>query len=112
MPQCSGTSPSHSTPESFIGASGFSPLFTGSDVTNPLQQLIEIVWQSRCHGLAQAFIIHGEALDQVLAQTLIRPLTKLRASLATHAKPNGQNDGQAVMGQCALDLPSSFGSNL
>ena len=26
--QCSGTSPSHSTPESFIGTSGFSPFVT------------------------------------------------------------------------------------
>ena len=66
--------------------------FGGTDVTNAFEKLIEVIRLALSWRILESFIVHGESLYQEFAQTSRRPLTELRATMATDAKANGKNN--------------------
>jgi len=66
--------------------------FGGTDVTNAFEKLIEVIGLPLAWGVFESFIVHGESLYQEFAQTSGRPLTELRATMASDAKADGKNN--------------------
>ena len=81
------------------------PLLAGTNVADALQQLIEEVRHIRTRRIFKPLIVHGEALEQIFAQTLGGPLAKLRAAPAAHTETDGENGGKVVMLDLTGNLP-------
>jgi hypothetical protein len=71
------------------------PPLTGPDLTNPFQELIEVI-QPKRFSLLEAFVVHHESLDHEFLQGLRRPDTKLRGLVAVHAVADSDDGIQVV----------------
>jgi len=81
----------------------------GPNVPYACQHLIEVVWAAI--RVLQPFIIHHEALDQVLLQDRAGPAAELHATGRTHAVAHGQDSVQVVEREGALHLTGALGLN-
>ena len=87
------------------------PLLAGANVANPLQQFVKIIRHTWARRVFKPLVVHGEALEQILAQTFGGPLTELRTAPAAHAEADGKDGGEAVMLDLTGNLPHSLGLN-
>ncbi len=83
--------------------------FRRTDVADAAQQFLEVIAAA---GLPEAFVVHGEAFDQVLLQLGSRPLAELRAARRAYAIPDGEYELQVVVLQTAAHLAGAFLANL
>src|SRR5262249_15070848 len=82
-----------------------------ADVTNPLEQLLEVVGLSWTGRVLQPLVVHREALDQVLGQPRVGPLAELRAAMAADAETDDEDGGERVVLHGTPDLPRPLRSN-
>ncbi|HWO18413.1 MAG TPA: hypothetical protein VNO30_06540 [Kofleriaceae bacterium] len=59
-----------------------------------------------------SFVVHGEALHQVLTEAGHRPLSELRAAVASDAEADGEDRVEVVVAQGPLDLTAPLLANL
>ena len=84
----------------------------GPDVPDALEELVEVVALAPSRRVLEPLVVHGEALHQVLAQTLRGPLSELRASVAADAVADGENDREAVVANRSRNFAGAFLANL
>ena len=70
------------------------------DIPDARQKFIEVV--GAAVGAFEAFVIHHKPFDHVFPQVAVGPYTKLRAALASHPEPYGQNHVKGVKGNFVL----------
>ncbi len=89
------------------------PALAGTDVANPLQQLVEVIGNAGpLDGrVLEPLVVHRESLDQVLPQPLRRPAAELRTARRAYSVADGQNCIQAVMLDQAANLAVSLTAN-
>jgi len=78
-------------------------LFGGTDIANAFEQLVKIV-RAQPAPFFQAFIVHGEAFDQVLAQPFGRPASELGAAVGFDAVTHRKYHFQVIV----INLPGDF----
>lgn len=76
-------------------------LLRRADVADAREQLVEVVPAT---APLQALVVEREALDDVLAEALRRPDTKLRAPVGLHAVADGDDHVEVELLDLALDL--------
>ena len=86
--------------------------FRRADAPDALEQLVEVVRMALARRIREPLVVHGETLHQVLCQPRRGPLPELRPSMASHAVPDGEDGGQAVVAQAARYFAGALGSNL
>lgn len=68
------------------------PTLTRANVPDALEKLIEAVGRTEARRIPESFVVHGEALHQVLGDSLVRPLAKGDATRAADAEANRDDD--------------------
>src|ERR1039457_4231361 len=81
----------------------------GTDIADAGEQFVEVVAAA---GLLQAFVVHGEAFNQVLLQLGGRPLAELRTARREHAIPDRKYKLQVIVLQKAAHPPGAFLAHL
>ena len=90
------------------------PSLAAADVANAFKQLVEIIRHpTSIDGRVLApLVVHGEALDEILAQALRGPAAELGAARGADRKANGEDGVQIVMlndtGQLSAALLSNY----
>ena len=79
-----------------------------ADVADARQQFFEV---AIVRAALEAFVIHGEALDQIFGQPLAGPLAELGAARGAHPVAHGQDGGQVVVVHQPAHLARAFGLN-
>ena len=84
--------------------------FAGTDFTDALQLLIEILL-CQIRSSFQPFIIHHPAFDGVVLGDLVYPFTKLYRTLGIDLEAYGNDHLKAIVLGIACDLTRTFGLN-
>jgi len=84
----------------------------GADGANALEQFVEVIGLARIGWFLEPLVVHGEALEQVFAESGGGPLPELGASVTAHPVTDSQNGLQSIVAQLTGDLASPFLANL
>jgi len=87
-------------------------LLGGTDVTDPLQQLVEVVRGPWAYGVPEPRVIEGEALAYVLIQARGRPLPKQGAKRRPDPIADREDHRKAVVLEIAPNPPRALLANL
>jgi hypothetical protein len=82
----------------------------GTDRADPLQQLVEIVGSDAAAG-HEPLVVDREALGEILAKSICRPLAELGAAGGTDAVPHGNDHVEGVVVHEPFDRSGALGLN-
>ena len=78
-----------------------------ANAPNALDEFVKVIR----HATGQALVVHNKAFDDILAQTLRGPYTKLCAAMRLDAITHGDDHVEIIEIDLARNLPFSFGLN-
>ncbi len=84
-------------------------LLRGADVANLAEQVFKV---AVIRATLEAFVIDGEAFDQILGKPGGGPLPELRTARGANAVADGQDGVQTVVSKLPANLPFSLLANL
>ena len=73
--------------------------------------LVEVILLPFARRVLEPFVVHGEALHQILIQAPDRPLPELRAPVAADAETDRENGVQVIVLDLSRDFPFTLDSN-
>ncbi len=83
----------------------------GADVADAFEEFSEVIFLAGAGRIFEAFVVHGEALHQVLGEACGGPLAELCAAMAADAVANGEDGGEGVVFDLTGDRSLTFGLN-
>ena len=84
----------------------------GADVADAFEEFVEVIGDAGAGRVLEALVVHGEAFDEVFAETCGGPLAELRAARCSYAVADGEDGGEAVVLNLAGDLACAFGRTI
>lgn len=72
-----------------------------TDLADAIEELVQVVSMTWTWRVREPLVVHGEALDEVLAEPFDRPLLELGAARTSDAEADGEDDFEPVVPEVA-----------